>query len=81
MLMNSATPDVVDFTRATLTEITLIALPAIINASDADQILVTTTLSMFESAHAELEFGNNCVKAAHDQERLHGLAQGLPCTA
>jgi hypothetical protein len=74
MLKNGATPDVVDFAQATLTEITSIVLPAIINASDTDQILVTTTFGMFESALAELEAGNNRVKTAHDQERLHSAA-------
>ena len=69
MLKNGATPDVVDFAQATLTEITSIVLPAIINASDTDQILVTTTFSMFETALAEVEAGNNRVKTAHDQER------------
>merc|ERR1719440_2046586 len=74
MLKNGATPDVVDFAQATLTEITSVVLPAIINASASDQALVDSTYTMFETALQELSDGNNRVKAAHDQERLHSAA-------
>jgi hypothetical protein len=74
MLKNGATPDVVDFAQATLTEITSVVLPAIINASNTDQALVDSTYTMFETALQELSDGNNRVKAAHDQERLFSAA-------
>merc|ERR1719183_786995 len=69
MLKNGATPDVVDFAQATLTEITSVVLPAIINASETDQRLVDSTFTMFETALQELSDGNNRVKVAHDTER------------
>merc|ERR1719352_1940594 len=74
MLKNGATPDVVDFAQATLTEITSVVLPAIINASASDQALVDSTYTMFETALQELSDGNNRVKAAHDQERALSAA-------
>jgi len=70
MLKNGATPDVVDFAQATLTEITSVVLPAIINASETDQRLVDSTFTMFETALQELSDGNNRVKVAHDVERV-----------
>merc|ERR1719183_2923031 len=70
MLKNGATPDVVDFAQATLTEITSVVLPAIINASETDQRLVDNTFTMFESALQELSDGNNPVLPAPNQERL-----------
>lgn len=69
MLKNGATPDVVDFAQATLTEITGTVLPAIENAHAADQQLVDTTFAMFEAALIQLENDNNRVKTAHDAER------------
>jgi hypothetical protein len=78
MLKNGATPDVVDFAQATLTEITSVVLPAIINASETDQRLVDNTFTMFETALQELEDGNNRVKVAHDTERALS-AQHMSC--
>jgi len=69
MLKNGATPDVVDFAQATLTEITSTVLPAITDAHAADQQLVDTTFAMFEAALAELEAANNRVLAASNAER------------
>jgi len=70
MLKNGATPDVVDFAQATLTEITSVVLPAIQNASDTDQQLVDSVFTMFESALQELSDGNNRVAAASAEERV-----------
>ena len=70
MLKNGATPDVVDFAQATLTEITSVVLPAIINASETDQRLVDSTFTMFENALQELSDGNNRVLAANNAERV-----------
>merc|ERR1719224_1794 len=69
MLKNGATPDVVEFASITLQEITSVVLPAITNASATDQALVDSTFTMFETALAQLEDGNNRVKVAHDTER------------
>jgi len=69
MLKNGATPDVVDFAQATLTEITSVVLPAIINASETDQRLVDSTFTMFANALQELSDGNNRVVAANNAER------------
>jgi len=69
MLKNGATPDVVEFASITLQEITSVVLPAITNASETDQRLVDSTFTMFETALAELEDGNNRVAAASRQER------------
>jgi len=69
MLKNGATPDVVDFAQATLTEITTIVLPAIEEAHAADQTLIDETFAMFEAALAELEAANNRVATASAAER------------
>jgi hypothetical protein len=66
MLKNGATPDVVEFTEATLAEITSLVLPAIVNASNTDQQLVDDTHLMFAQALEELSEGNNRVLAANN---------------
>lgn len=74
MLKNGATPDVVDFAQATLSEITSVVLPAITDASAADQRLVDNTFAMFEDALAVLEEGTAQIKVAHDEERRYSAA-------
>ena len=71
MLKNGATPDVVDFAQATLTEITSIVLPAITNAHEYDQLMVNETFKWFETTLQDLSDGNDRVKAAHDLERSY----------
>jgi len=69
LLKNGATPDVVEFAQATLTEITASVLPAIQDSHRVDQTLLDNTFTLFESALQNLEEENNDVKAAHDEER------------
>jgi hypothetical protein len=69
MLKNGATPDVVEFAQATLTEITSSVLPAIQESHDADQTLIDNTFTMFEAALHNLEVENNVVKTLHNAER------------
>lgn len=70
MLKNGATPNVVEFAEATMDEFREVVLPAIINASNADQALGDSTYTMFETALQELSDGKSRVKAAHDQAAL-----------
>jgi hypothetical protein len=70
MLKNGATPDVVDFAQSTLTEITGVVLPAITDAHNADQALVTSTHALFESeVFAPLRQGQARVDALAAEER------------
>lgn len=71
MLKNGATPDVVDFTRATLDEITGTVIPAIADASEADQRLLDEIYAMFEAALAELEAGNAEIFNLNLENRQH----------
>jgi hypothetical protein len=71
MLKNGATPDVVEFAQATLTEITSVVLPAITDAHSVDQTLVDHTFAMFEAALVALEQGTQVVKTLSDEERRH----------
>ena len=78
MLKNGATPDVVDFAQATLTEITSIVLPTIIDAHNLDQQFVDHTWTLFGNATQALSDGNDRVKIAHDLERTYS-AQHKVC--
>jgi len=69
MLKNGATPDVVEFAAATLSEITSIVFPAILDAHATDQALVDHTFTMFETALLALEEGTEQIKILSDEER------------
>lgn len=71
MLKNGATPDVVDFTRATMDEILGTVIPAIADASEADQRLLDQIYAMFEAALVELEAGNEEIFNLNLENRQH----------
>jgi hypothetical protein len=74
LLKNGATPDVVDFTRATLDEITGIVVPAIANASASDQTLLDNMYAQFEIVLAALEQGTALINQLNADERAHSAA-------
>jgi len=77
MLKNGATPDVVEFAQATLTEITSIVLPAITDSHATDQVLVDHTFAMFETALVALELGTEEIKTLSDEERRYSASHKL----
>jgi len=73
MLKNGATPDVVDFTRATLDEISSTVIPAMADASEADQRLIYEIYAMFEAALLELEEANGEIFSLNLENRQHSI--------
>lgn len=67
MLRTGATPDVVNFTSATLNEITGIVVPAIADASEVDQGLLNSMHAQFEAALAALELGNRRIHQMNEE--------------
>lgn len=74
MLKNGATPDVVEFAQASISEITGAVIPAIGNASATDQEYVYATFAQFEVILADLEEGTFEVHARNEEERRHSTA-------
>lgn len=78
LLKNGATADVIEFARATLEEISGVVIPAIRDASEADQLLLDTMYAQFEAALVELEEGNQRIHALN-QERSTLSTQHKHC--
>jgi len=74
LLKNGATPDVVEFTRATLDEITATVVPAIEDASVVDQNLLDSMFAQFEVALVFLEEGTAIINRLNAEERAHSAA-------
>ena len=71
LLKNGATQDVVEFTRATMDEIVGTVIPAIADASEADQRLLDQIYAMFEAALVELEAGTEDIFNLNLENRQH----------
>ena len=65
MLQSGKTPDVVQFTTATLAEITSTVIPAIQDATNLEQALLHTRFATFEAAVAKLSQGVGEVHRVH----------------
>jgi len=81
LLKNGATPDVVDFTEATLDEIEEVVIPAINNESATDQLSLYETHAMYAANERDLATDNLEVYQVEAEETttsgLHKLCRGL----
>lgn len=69
MLKNGETPDVVTFAQATLDEILASVLPAIRDASAAEQVQLDAVFALFERALQALQEGNEEIHQLNQDER------------
>ena len=73
MLKNGETEDVVTFAQATLDEILASVLPAIRDASAAEQVQLDAVFALFEGALQALQEGNE--EVTHGFARLWGIVR------